>query len=328
MTQKQAKRGAKSPRVYLDNFSNGKDQLVEHRIGVSEETTRSAADATTGSELYSVVAVPTEDAAINEEYVSKLWSGIESRAHTVVKDVIKGTWPLTGEQRMKLANYIALAWLRADDTEEPARAPYANDTIEAREALLTEYLQAMYPGLAAEDIAELFAAYADGGLGRVHTDMDIMEIINSLPLLAFFISVRPWTVVRLDKDHSFITSDAPVVASDGYRDGLPIERIGEDRHYVVPVSRKVAIVLAPLPGDDEAARVALSGQADELIEDDRLEALSKAINTAVASNARTHVYRHPDDAKEVPSIVTDAWGEDDETGATLSELLGERVLTS
>lgn len=294
------------PKFYLSGFAAG-SQIVTVRLPGHQRFTQSVGDATVAKDFYTV-----EGHEDGSDVVEASLSEVEGATASVFKAIADGIWPLSADDRMTLAYFVAL-----QATRVPAQRRTA-DYI-AQQLLRLQVGAGGKSGLrqqleqqgrdATDDLVERMwseATRSEGPPIRRSKAEHIQQMIELADELLKYIAGRPWTVVRFGR-RSLITSDAPV--------GLVREPEAEPWHGVgyltawgvtFPLTRKLGLLMgSPQPVIDAGVPVERihHGVADRI--QPGTTRLEKFFNCHTVANASEWLFHHPEDGAFVPEKLPD-----------------------
>lgn len=292
---KRSRRQHTVSKFYLRAFAN--ESSVVRRIGVPsrEAVDLSVNDASVIKAFYSV-RLP--DGSMSDIF-EKAFADIEGGAAAAHSELLDGQWPLHGDARMDLAEWIALQHLRTDGTRgghEVIRASMIRLVvgISGKEALRQHIERTEARTVTDEELeSEWDDLTKPGGPDLAPDVLGHMDtVLSLLPGFAAYVHDCHWTLFRFRR-RCLVTSDHPVSLLVG-PEHPPFFGVGiaNAELFLVPMSRRVAITVQP------RHRLLDAGFPDENVPDFMAPVSTKAamaINQETAARVRQYIYHHPAD---------------------------------
>lgn len=241
--------------------------------------------------------------------VEKAFGSVGYPGKRVIDKIVDGkkgeVWPLSLDDRVALAAYVALQALRGPELRRLMQS-LQDDMVERETRFVEEHGAAKWfasHGLPLTKERARDAWDAEVGAGDSLVDIDALYHAQRIAdgsdaVMALFLS-RYWTLVRFDTP-CLITSDAPVSLNDVH-DELREWGFQNAPSVSLPLNRTTALVLgAVYPCQSEGETEALlNGAFDREVEGN--EAWARRLNARTVHNAEDELYYHPDDAALIPS---------------------------
>jgi hypothetical protein len=302
------------PEFYLRGFANDDDRITTVKLPGDRRFTQKIGSTAAINHFYSIDGHP-DGADVFERALSKLEAG----AAGVLRTVVDGEWPLSGDQRLALSTFLAVQHVRGPDHRRTmeylaAQMMRLEVTYTGRENV-QRWAESRYGVELDEDEAEKLwnrATRPEGPPIRLNPVAHIAQIIESANKLLPYIVGRPWTLVRFNR-RPMVTSDSPVglVPEPGTE---PWEGVGFMTAQMItfPLTRKLGLIMgdAMLFAERNIPVQRLrAGEADET--EPGTTAMARLINDSTVHSASEYVYHHPVDEQALPSPLP---------GPTLSNL--------
>lgn len=278
---------------------SGTPRVLGVRLTNRKRAELSISDASVGTDFYRVDEL--DNPITFENFLSK----VEGSASRIINSILdSGIWPLSPKDRVDLAYFITLQYLRGhgerDEMSQVATfisklaIEHANP-----EELIKRYEERSGEKLSTEEAEEILRRYMlpRAISGEVTPGGHIEMLMASLEVAFPYFLAATWALVRFEEG-SLFTSDSPVnLLSRMEHDsnsGLGLENA---QAYLFPLSRDVGLVMVNHL-DPEVKRKCFDGSTDHEIEP--TESMSKLINQATLYGSHDWIYVHPDDAHLLP----------------------------
>jgi hypothetical protein len=284
------------PRFYLSRFANEVHQL--RRIPLVEPENShliSVRDATVIKDFY---LVQDEDGTFDDR-VEDLLSKIEGEGANGFKDLFdQGEWPITLETREKVAQWIALQFLRG-----PAQRQMLNEisdaifkldvAIQGRDGMRRALEHNSEAKATDEEVDSALLDFSDTGSYhlKTHPNAHIKSILSNLEKITQSLFIRAWTIIKFERK-TLLFSDHPVALIPAI-DHPQFMGVGilNAQGILVPVGRQMALFMdwPPREVDDGVIGTGdhrIAGTTD----------IANWINGAVMNTARKALFTHPDDS--------------------------------
>lgn len=296
------------PKFYLRGFSKKEKHEKVNVVNLAKgtQTEQRIGTASVIPDFYSVRTEEFQDLDIAEDHFEN-WLSEEFERPTglVFKKINEGIWPLDPDDRVTLAKFITLQYLRSNNyriilDDLQTIFTYAVLIANGRENLgaalphhfKEEYIEgALDENYTEESLDRIWSEIADG-VFRVknHQHTYLEGIIQGVPLAAQSILERPWFLIKFSRK-TLITSDNPVVLTpdcEGKR------TLGSAPEICFPLNRTTVIIMAS-PMDSNDAR---DGKYD-IVAGGNTRMHKRLIN-AITHNDAEYLYCHPDDREQLP----------------------------
>lgn len=262
-------------RFYLRGFADGTRLRCAPRDGGDEFLT-SIGDATVRNDFYTVTA---PDGTRSDAF--EAWMGeVESDARPVLDTLVAGEQPPpVGDERLNFAGWVALMHLRGDAQRRMVTQVGALFDA-AQKAGAVGLLEDQMRGALESSAASSAAVEADEHVGVVR---------GLMPKVAAFLMMSPWRVLHL-AEGSLVVSDHPIdlVPATG---PSPNTGIGlKNARVMLPLARHTLLFIdtpRAWGGLPDVVKAATAGRV-------------QYCNQQTMLNARSAVYRHPDDPLPKP----------------------------
>lgn len=278
---------------------SGTPRVLGIRLTDRKRAELSISDASVGTDFYRVEDL--DDPIAFETFLSK----VEGSASRIIKRILdSGLWPLSPEDRVDLAFFITLQYLRGHgERDEMSQVATFISKIAVERAdpedFIKRYEARSGEKLSTEEARELFGKYIlPDAISAEVTPGGHIEIIMACIEVAFpYFLAATWALVRFEEG-SLFTSDSPVnlIPREEHdsNSGLGLENA---QAYVFPLSRDVGLVMVN-HSDPDVKRKCFDGSTDHEIAP--AESMSKLINHATLLGSHDWIYVHPDDAHLLP----------------------------
>lgn len=291
------------PQFYLAGFAADSAQITTVRLPGEKRYTSRVRNTAATNRFYSIDGHP--DGA---DAFEKALSLLEGNAASVLRVIEEGTWPLSEEDRLTLATYMAVQYLRGPDHRRTLE--YLAAQMTRLEVQFTgrdnvkQWVEKRYGVEVDDDEAETLWQQATQPSGPPITLAPIAhieQIINGADELLPYIVSRPWKLVRFDR-RSLITCDQPVgLVPDA--DNKPWQGVGFATAWGItfPVTRKLGLVMSdvtPMIEFRYPVERVRAGQLDSA--ESGTTAMEKFINESTIRSASEYLYLHPDDESFLP----------------------------
>ncbi|PPH89826.1 DUF4238 domain-containing protein [Rathayibacter sp. AY1D5] len=262
---------------YLRGFADERDQLQCAPRDGSPEFRTAVGNATVHTDFYTFDDTDGEPSGDFEDWMA----GIERDAAPVLLSLVAGNAPPpVGDERMALAGWIALQYLRT----ESQRAMMSQ--LDALVRTITEQRPGVFrPEPVAEAVRH--APTSANAASEPHLDQTRML----MPLFAAVIMASPWVISHFTDDY-LITGDHPVhlMAHPDAGNNRPLA-FGTARALALPLSRRASLIaVTSQPAKPPTDPPPEDGSADE----------ARYMNLQTILNTRRLVLRHPDDPLPIP----------------------------
>ena len=297
----QARRHHTVPKFYLDGFAR-EGQLMTVRLPGDRRFLQSTNNASLRTQFYTVPELEEPDA------FEKGLSAMESEAATIMRKIITGgVWPLDLEDRVKLAIFLAVQFLRGPDQrrqmgQTAALVTQLEVVAGGRESVpaWVERNHGFTP--TAEEVDRIWRDVSQPGGPPITLSAagHIEQIGNLVPEFLPYFTGRPWVLLRFER-RALLTCDTPVSLLPNRRSpGQPVGLLNSSG-IVFPMSRRVGLMLAdPEPLIDRLT----VDQVREARADFDLPpstAHARDLNAATIRNTREWIFHHPDDSELLPA---------------------------
>lgn len=296
------------PQFVLRGFADDNQRITTIRLPARHARTTRLNKTAAESRLYSIPDHPHG----SDVFEKGLAAGIEAETAVIFKRVLGGEWPLQGESRDTLAEFLALQSVRGPELPRQMGSMTAELFSKAmgqagKEAMVEWASQGMRRELRREEVEELWAIVVDPGAVTIpYTPSEHIAMMGEVvePAAAALAS-RSWELVFFGQDR-LITSDAPVTPIPHKSFGPFLGNgLATAASVLYPMSRLTGLVMHhPMNEADQKADLdslidrARSGESDYKSEGDAERAFM--INGRVAQHAVSNIYHHPDDSRFVP----------------------------
>lgn len=284
------------PRFLLSKFANAEGQIAVHSISGGSHQLQHVTDTAVLKDFYTVIDIEHGETLA----VEKILAESDGLAAGVIRRLVEQGLPLTLEERGDLAMWISLLHVRG---------PHTRRTLEA----LFDQTYKLDLSLAATPDAA--RARLEQNLGRPPTDIEVSELVEAANDLESFevvphqndlvrhildvstyiypaLATRHIAVFRLDEP-GLILCDRPLILyqrPENRHSHIGVGILNADELWL-PLDRRTAIILHK---DDELGDFEVSAASLNLRVED--------FNQAVALNADTEIYSHPDDVSAVEGL--------------------------
>jgi hypothetical protein len=292
---KRSRRQHTVSKFYLRAFADESGIVRRIEVPSRETIDLSVNNASLIKDFYSV-RLP--DGSMSDIF-EKAFASIEDGAAAAHSELLGGKWPLHGDARMNLAEWIALQHLRTEGTRgghEVMRASMIRLVvgISGKEALRRHIESAETRTVTDEELdLEWHDLTKPGGPDLAPDVLGHMDtVLSLLPGFASYVHDCHWTLFRFRR-RCLVTSDHPVSLVVG-PEHPPFLGVGiaNAELFLVPMSRRFAITIQP------RHRLLDAGFPDENVPDFTAPVSTKAamaINQETAARARQYIYHHPAD---------------------------------
>ncbi|CAN5824503.1 hypothetical protein BH09ACT7_BH09ACT7_49350 [soil metagenome] len=239
----------------------------------------------------------------------KALSVLEGDAASVLRVIGEGDWPLSEEDRLTLATFLAVQYVRGPDHRRTLEYLAAQMTrLEVQFAgrdNVKQWVQKRYGVEVDDEEAEILwqqATQPGGPPITIAPIAHIEQIIDGADKLMPYIVSRPWKLVRFDR-RSLITCDQPVGLVPA-PDNRPWQGVGFATAWGItfPVTRKIGLVMSdvtPMIEFQYPVERVRAGQLDSV--ESGSTAMEKFINESTVRSASQYLYLHPDDDSFLPA---------------------------
>ncbi len=286
-------------KFYLKGFSNGRDQVRRMDTSGEQSIKVSINDATVRKDFYTLTLPDGEKSDILE----RVFSGIEADASRALRSVTSGAWPIAGEQRFNLAQWISLQHLRSEGQRENQQWTRSNVIrlavgIAGKEALRRHIETATNSPISDQELdSEWLDLTKPGGPTLASDPASHGQLIGRLlPRMTNHLAGAHWTVFKFNR-RTLNTSDHPVCLV-GNPDRPEWEGLGilNAELFYTPLNRRMALVIQPQPRTPQSTMLNSSMLPDLKITG--TARLARTLNQEIVNRAQRHLYFHPDDIIE------------------------------
>lgn len=199
-------------RFYLKGFANGGSRVRRVTLPGKPSHFLSTGDASVIKDFYTI----TLPDGTQSDMFERAFGEVEGAAAVALRALLDGTWPITGDQRVALATWIALQHLRAEDVRAAQGSMNAQIIRLIVGASGKQALRELIEQAESREIseAELDREWADitkpGGPDLIpDVKQHIKILMDLLPGTAAYLHDCHWTLLRFPYQ-SIVTSDHPV----------------------------------------------------------------------------------------------------------------------
>lgn len=292
--QQRARRHHLVPQFYLQRFANDDGRVALCRLGDPPAIrVTSVRKAMFQNEFYTV----QEPDGTHSDHVESFLANLEGEAATGFRALLdEGEWPLSVENRWRIAMWVALQSLRGAAPRQ-AMNELATGMLQMEIAaggkdglrrVLEE--QGDLESLADLDgVWELMSDFDDYTL-QVNPNEHVRLMLEMLPGIARVMLARKWMVVTFERK-ALMTCDEPVSMPPAVVDG-GLVGVGSMNapHILVPLSRRVGLWLNEVQVDVPPER-----WFETSVRHPGTTWLADRFNQATLANARRSLVTHPDD---------------------------------
>ncbi len=280
------------PRVYLQRFAK-KRQLSVLDMPTGKEYLANVKDVTTRRHFYAVQGHPTNPNSFEDGLGST-----EGRAARVLADVDAGVWPLPHDDRVQLAVFMTLQFLRGPDHRRQL-AQLLNLEVNRLRGEDPEELTRLLSMRGAPPVLRPGEGLPESLVAEAH----LHQISTMLPALTEHLLLRRWRLIRFEAP-SLLTSDAPLTPVLDPREQDQSAGLGLENAYAIlfPLTRTLGLQMYRV----EPSVLAFPGVVEALVASEMDTAApanehSRAsFNTNTAMHADRILLVHPDDVAVVP----------------------------
>ncbi|MDA1279623.1 MAG: DUF4238 domain-containing protein [Chloroflexi bacterium] len=274
------------PRFYLRRFAK-KKILAAYKRPNGERMSLSVRDVALESDLYTVKASTGETTGLMEFAISKF----EEAAAPVVEKILDQGFPITPEEKMSLADYVALQYLRTPlnkRQQDVMMTELANWMMRQEDWTEESVRETIIRGGGTptdESVAEIMKMVETGDFKRISVSIPTEEWMRtniSLINVVSDILMRMNFTAAVAHGDDFVTTDNPVVLWTR-PEWNPVNSVGFEtaEEIRLPLSPKKMLVITPLDYPD--------GHVTELSKTG-----VRVANEMAAANAYRWVFQHPD----------------------------------
>ena len=284
------------PRFYLSRFANDSGQLRQILLAKPEKSHLiSVYDATVIKDFY---LVQDEDGTFDDR-VEDLLSKIEYEGANGFKDLFdQGEWPISLETRGRVAQWIALQFLRG-----PAQRQMLNEisdvifkldvAVQGRDGMRRALEHNSEAKATDEEVESALLDFSDTESFYIetHSNDHIKIMLNNLEKITQIIYVRAWTIIEFERK-TLLFSDHPVALIPAI-DHPQFMGVGilNAQGILVPVGRQMALLMDWPPKEVPDGVI---GSVDHRIAG--TTDIANWINAAITNTARKALFTHPDDS--------------------------------
>lgn len=273
------------PECHLRRFASDRGQV---RVVAREDPARSFVTSLENVPVErDFYAVETDD-GISQRVETELIAKVESDATPAIDRMLCGTFPPKVEDRINIAAFVALQYLRGWDTRETMSAITEHfgqlTTMNTTRASVRQFYRETQGREATDAEVERHIAFAsDPSQYRIvpHKNHLIRQALEMLPGMMRLTIARKWQLMRA-QDAAFVTSDAPVTLWSHPRDRHWTSGFGMCEEICIALDRHHALLLTHETPNGEVVQRA----SDEGV---------WALNCRTAFSARKWIIHHPDD---------------------------------
>ena len=292
------------PQFYLSGFADDSARVTTIRLPGNKRYTSRVRNTAATNRFYSIDGHPH-----GADAFEKALSLLEGNAASVLGVIAVGIWPLSEEDRLTLATYMAVQYLRGPDHRRTLEYMAAQMTrLEVQftgRDNMKQWVKMRYGVEVDDDEAETLWQQAIQPSGPPITFKPIAhieQIINSAEELLPYIVSRPWKLVRFAR-RSLITCDQPVGLVPS-ADKQPWEGVGFATAWGItfPLTRRLGLVMSdvtPMIEFRYPVERVRAGQLDSA--EPGTTAMEKFINESTIRSASEYLYLHPHDESFLPS---------------------------
>lgn len=230
----------------------------------------------------------------------KALGNVEAAAAQAFNSVKMGNWPLSLEDRVSLAVFMAISLLRGITFRNflsQADGFFTKlITEDSSDHSIRSYLNNIgSDSLSDGAISTIRNTIADkGDLGKIDANRHLAHIPNLAARLAFNILERKWALAT-STDRNFLTGDNPLISTRNTKVGLELCGVLHAENIAFPISRNQAIFTGPMTN----TTLALSSCLDYRFECDT--AFVNTLNETVFFSSSDRLYLHPEDEALIPN---------------------------
>ncbi|MFF5232064.1 DUF4238 domain-containing protein [Dactylosporangium sp. NPDC000521] len=277
---------------YLKCFANDVRQIRRTTLPGTHEATLATSDATVNKDFYTI----TLPNGTKSDAFERAFAELETSAAAAFHAVGTGMWPLVGEPRRAMANWMALQHLRTEGIRYNQNAHSATMIrlivgVSGKEALRQVIQTAERRAVTNEELDwEWDDLTKPGGPELIPSAREHLQLLVSLvdPMTAYLHDAQ-WSVIRF-KRRALLTSDEPV--SLLVRSDYPAWRgvgIATADAFLLPLNRRMAMLVRPRA----TMPAPMQGMPDATVPG--TTQLASTVNQETVLGARRYLYRHPDD---------------------------------
>lgn len=290
---KRARRQHVVSKFYLKGFANTSDRVCRVTLPGEQSHSLSISDAGVIKDFYTITL---PDGSQSDAF-ERAFGNVEGSAAEAFRAIVQGIWPLTGERRAALAEWIALQHLRSEDVRASQGAMNAEMIrlivgVSGKEALRRVIEKAEGRSVSEEELDwEWRDITKPGGPDLEPNVREHLQLLMSLlDGTSRYLHDCHWTLYRFSR-RALITSDHPVslLVDSNYPSWQGIGIVTADL-FLVPLSRRLALTIQPrhrLPTN--------FGAVPDFIYPGTTK-LARSINQETALGARRYIYHHLDDS--------------------------------
>lgn len=278
---------------YLKGFANDLSQVRRVVLPGDQDNLLSTKDAGVIKDFYTITL---PDGSQSDAF-EHAFNEVEAPASEALYAIIAGAWPVKGQRRVALAEWIALQHLRSEDVRASQSMMSAEMIrfvvgVSGKEALRKVIETAERRSLSEEELDwEWRDITKPGGPDLVPNAREHLRLLMSLiDQTSRYFHDCHWTLFRFSR-RAIVTSDHPV--SLHVRSDYPAWQgvgIFTAQLFLIPLSRRLALTIQPrhrLPSD--------LGVIPDFMQQGSTR-IARIINQEIVAQARRYVYHHPDDS--------------------------------
>ncbi|MFA1543495.1 DUF4238 domain-containing protein [Actinomadura monticuli] len=283
--QKLKRRHHTVPRFHLKRFANEHGRLIRVALPGDKSHPISVNDATVEKDFYLL----EDEQGTQSDALEDLLSEVEGNAAKGVRNIVdEHIWPITGKTRESVAAWAASQALRTT-SQRQSSSEIADIMLKMQIGIggKPQVRHVLRDRLGREptdsEVATNWATLSnfDSYAVESHPHNHLKIMLSLWPDTTAMFCARGWTVVRFERK-ALITCDAPVYLAPAPDHpewaGIGLATAGT---ILVPLDRRVALLMGEVGAPDaRAAGTTL---------------LYKQYNQALAWNARTAIFHHPND---------------------------------
>ena len=273
------------PKSHLRRFADGRDRVkVVDRNDPAKSFITNIGNVTVETDFYAISA--GDD--LSQEFEKGLATLDQDGAEAVGR-MLDGAFPPVGDDRERIALFIAAQWLRGWDAREVVdvitgglvKQRLVNTTRES----IREFIRAQeHREPTSEEVERLITFARDPTKYEIDVNPreHLRQILQMLLRLTEIAHARTWQLLRASADSSFLTSDAPVALWAPEKSGTVGVGFGSADELVVALSRQHALLLVWNDPSGELVREISAS-------------LVEVVNRRTAESGRRQIIHHPDD---------------------------------
>lgn len=283
-------------RFYLKGFADAAGRIRRLALPGEPAVVLSTGDASVIKDFYTI----TLPDGSKSDFFEKLFGDVEGAAAEALRRILSGIWPIGGEHREALAEWIALQHLRSEDVRS-GQGHFNAEVIRllvgvsGKEALRVLIQKAESRVVSDEELDWEWRDITKPGGPDLVADINqhLRLLVDLLPGTTAYLHDCHWTLFQF-KRRSIITSDHPVSLIESL-DHPEWQGVGiaTAEIFLIPLSRRVAMTIQPRRRLSKF--LAEEAKVPDFIQQGTTS-IARTINQETAVRARRYVYHHPDES--------------------------------